>query len=688
MPIVYIDPYIPGAASLSDTSYLCDGTDTTNYNTTSSRTGTYANPFRWDDFQNNSSSATSVGSTGTTLSADTEIRIKGKTMADMSLSLGSCYISGDWLYPATGNTDFATNWTNSQLQGRYLYFSGTNVDAMFPTGVDTFPLIFRNGYTFTNYGTSNQRIYLAADDINVLADAVQNSGFNSASSPFSNVHGIKSGYLGTHALSNADKYHWFNMNGRITKISSGWTSETEQNGYSLIVMTQSDSYERQRFTGSSVHFDMGRAALIMRTNRTYWQFIPQKTGVTHKLGMFHVPSSTSLSSGVYNQSTNVTCITAITTGDDIQIEATGANAVNQVNLCISTLRGLITRGNAGSGTRIKVGSIYQNTYTYTTQLGFVVKENIGAATYEFLNGSSYYSRATSSVSAALTSNRSDYANATHIYPTIVYRTGEPSGHWLANSSENNNPKIGTSFRTDTNAKAYANTLSLTAANWWEKLGLSMNTNYHKMPVQSIGKLLCGGQNYKTTTNQLATTTGITFSSASTVFPPVFGCETNDYDNKPLIIIPNGSADSSCSCLAYNETVNSNEVVVIQGGGDSGGYFYYPIEIQAPTTFDPTSNSLRVKIILSRSSNASSTVVKYFCYRKDDESGDTYVAEVSTGASTISTDQASPTAIVHNVSISASGSRKINSVLFIARFEPATSTTSERLYIHDAYAETY
>lgn len=686
MPVVYIDPYIQGAATHSDTSYLCSGTDTVNYNTSSSRIGSWANPFRWDDWRNTNQSASSVN--GRSILSNTEVRIKGKTMADMTLSLGQVYFASQYLYPATGNTDFANNFGSSDLN-RWFYFSGSNIDAMYPTGVDKFPLILRNVYTFTQYGTSNTRIYVNSEEMQLLAYAVQGAGFNSASSPFCTAYGIKKGYTTAHALFSGDAYHWFNMGGRITKVSAGWTSETEQNGYSLMVTTQADTYERQRFTGTSVHFDMGRGALINRSNRCYYQFIPQKTGVTHKLGYLHVPYTTYVNSGIYLQAANVSCITSLIVGDDIQLETSANNTTDQINLCISGQNGFRSRGNGNSNSVTKVGSIYQNTYTYSTQQGFVLKENLGSATYEFLNGSSYYSRTTSSVNKALTSNRSDYANANHIYPTVVYRTGEPSGHWLANSTEDYNPSQGEVKVTNQNFKAYANTLSLTSSNWWLKLGLSMQTMFHKMPVHSVGKLICGGQNYKTTTNQLGTVAGINYSTTSTVFPPIFGCETNDYDDSPIMVIPDGGGNATSAVLAYNETVNSNSVVVLQNGGTgNGGYFFYPIEIQVPTSFDPSTDSLRVKIVISRTSNATNTVVKYFSYRKDDADDNTYVATSNIGSGSISTDQSNPTAIIHNVSISASGDKKINSVLYTVRFAPSKNLTTEKLYIHDAYAETY
>lgn len=696
MPTVWIDPFIAGAVALSDTSILGHGTDTVNYNTAASRTGTYLNPFRFDDWQSNSQTATTVN--GVTIAADTEVRIKGKPMSDMTTSMGEVYLSGGYIYPESGNTTYATVAGSSDVYNNWLHLSGSNIDDMYPnvSGIVKFPLIL--GFPASATSSSMQLSSTANDnDGRALYNAINEAGFtkfnqDGVAGNFCDLAFIKNGYLSSHALSNGDKYHWFSTNGLVTSSSAGWTSETEQNGYSLVSLSQSDTYERQYIRGQACTFDWSRLFLRQSSRRMYFRFQPMKAGVHHKIGQFMSAQNADYEQRMLNDRAS-TLEVGVMTGKNIQVDASVTGAISQVNLTISSASTLRLNSGVAGTNRMKFGSIYQRATTGTNARGFLSFNNRGTSTVEFLEGSSYYSQLSSANTSALNGDRSDYTPTNYVYPTNLYRAGL-SGHWLSGISSgtavNRNPKIGSLISTANNTSPFTSSLELTASNWWEIIGIRQDTTYSKLPIKDYGYLACGSSNYKTTANDISTVLGITLSTTSTIFPSNFAVETNDYDNKPLIIMPDTAGAAVSAGLAYNETVDSNEVVVLQNGGATGGKYVYGLEVQVPSDFNPagsdtTKDNARIQLILSRSSNVTNAVNIYYFYRSNTSNETINTAVTHT---TISSDQTAPTSIIHNIITPASGLRAINSVLVFIEFLTATSNTSERLYIHDAYAETY
>jgi len=694
MPTVWIDPFIAGAVARSDTSILGHGTDTVNYNASNSRIGTYLNPFRFDDWQSNSATTTTVN--GVTIAADTEVRIKGKTMADMTTNIGAMYKSGSSIYPETSNTTYATLGGSADYYTSWAYLSGSNIDDMFPdvAGIVQFPLLLSFP---ANHSSASWQIGSTANssDGRALYNAINEAGFtkfnqDGVSGNFCDLAFLKQGYLQSHALSNGDKYHWFSTNGRVTSSSAGWTSETEQNGYSLVSLSQSDTYERQHIVGSNCTFDWSRLCLRNTSRRLYFQFRPSKSGVHHKLGAFQTRNDCYYEQRMGNFVGSTLEVGTIT-GYQIQVDASNSGSISQVNLVVSASDNLRLNSSISGNNRMKFGSIYiRSGGTFTDQRGFLKFNNIGTSVIEFLEGSSYYSQLSTSNTAALNGNRSNYTSTnTYVYPTNLYRAGV-SGHWLGNISAstaaNRNPRLGKTFESNLNNEPFLESISLTASNWWEIMGLRQETNYGKLPIRDVGRLICGGSNYKTTANQIGTLTGKFISTSTTVFPTNFGIESNDYDNKPLIIMPEIYGNSDSAALAYNETVNSEAVVVLQGGGDSG-YFAYGLELQVPSDYDPdgadaTKDNVRARLSLSRSSNLSSAPTCYFWSRFGASNQKHSISSV------LSSDQTSPTIISRNISVPSSGLKKINSVLVYIVFRTNSTSTDERLYIHDAYVETY
>ena len=689
MAIYWIDPFIPAALGYG-TDRLGDGTDTTNYDTASSRTGTYANPFRLDDWQSNSTTATTVN--GITIQSNSEVRIKGKTMNDMSDAISDVYASSYSTFTPVNSTG-VTNLNNAYASGTnaWIYLHGTNIDAMYPDGVDTFPIIGQ-----TSVGTGNFSMRTGTGNLNQEGDytglfpAVRAAGFNSVNNPFCTARAMKTGYMeSTHPLSNGDKYHWFNTNGRILKVSAGWTSETAQNGYSIATLSQADTFERQYWVNAqnTTHLDCGRLFLRVSGRYMRWGCYPRKTGVVHEIGALHISDYAAYPKA---NADNVHC--------RVRLAMWWANAQTdynnsslQVNLYLGR-NGFRHNGDGGTNQVFKVGSIFKGDYDHSTnQRGFIWKENRGAYEVQFLNKSSYIelntngTAITDTARAPLTTHALNQTDSIMTYPATLYRA-DTAGHWLSYVSVDTNPKQGGNFEYETSGiNQLSTSIYLTPPNWWEKVSLNMGTTQGMMPVRTIGRLLCSSQNYKTTANTIASNAGIGMGTSNTQFPAIFACETNDYDNKPVTIVPS-TATTTRACLVYNETVGSNEVVVMNGGA-SGQTYFYPIEVQVPTTFDPDGASgvdqVRAKITLSRVSSATNNVLVYYYYRSN--AGYNGIQSIIQ-YSAISTNDSSPTTHVTNLTIPESGLKKFNSVIAYVRFAP--TQTSDTLKIHDVFAEVY
>ena len=691
MAIYWIDPFIPAAAEFG-TDRLGAGTDTTNYNSASSRNGSYSNPFKVSDWKSNSANATTVN--GVTIATNSEVRIKGKTMNDMSDPIGDVYMSNlTTMVPV--NSTGVTNLNNAYASGTsaFIYLHGTNIDAMYPDGVDTFPII-----GFTNVGTGTMSTNTSTGNFNQAGDylglfpAVYAAGFTSSSNPFCTARAMKTGYMTSDdALSNNDGYRWFSTNGRIQKVSAGWTSETEQNGYSLAILSQADTYERQYwgYYAGNLHLDCGRLLLKCEGRYLRWASYPTRTGVTHEFGCLHVSDYSIMPKPMANNVNTVVRLAMWFCNAQTDYNNTSV----QVNLYLGR-NGIRHNGDATSGQVFKCGSIYKGDYDHNAnQRGFIWKEGRGAEEVQFLNKSSYIEMnetgsglLTDNDRAALTTHAANQTDSIMTYPATLYRAGT-SGHWLSGVSLDANPKKGGNYEYQYTSSQLSTSLYLTASNWWQAPTLTMGTTHGMMPVRTVGRLLCNSQNYKTTANTISSTDNITLSSSSAQFPAIFACETNDYDHKPVTVVPS-SVSSSRACLVYNETVGSNEVVVMNGG-TVNRYYYYPIEVQVPSTYDPDGSAgvtnVRAKITLSKSTANFNKVLVYYYYRRGTSA---YNATISITASSISADDANPTTHSQNLenALQASTTRKFSSVIAYIRFSPYAA--SDILKIHDVFVEVY
>lgn len=716
MTVYWCDPYM-NAALADGTDRLCAGTSTSDYNTV--RNGTYANPFSLYDLFNRTSNSATLGTTSVALVANDEIRIKGKTINDMTYALGDYYSSADYNFDAVSGTA-ATNhaaWhagtgDYANADDHWCVFSGTNIDAMFPTGVDKFPMILYT--TGTTSATRLQDYYSSSDytflsESRILFGAARNAGFTTNGNPFCTLRVFKTGYMTAFTeLANGDHYHAMGHNVTM-KYSAGWVSETSQtDGISIANIYQSDEFEYVAIGQGSTgpHYDCGQLFInyghdnttltgntgnaISATNNNKGSYIrgwiePRRLNVTHKFGAYYC--SRYSTNGVFNDNGSVNMeIFLLMGGPRIQTDLTGNDI--HINLGISYTPYLL-QGDGATNQKVTLGSAYFGELSLDSlSVGFFQKVNRGQHTVEFMNGASYYMQNSSGVATSnskyvnLHTNRTGNTDANHIYPNVLYGPGF-SGHWLSGVTSGRAPSAVGSEIFQSTSVPFTNSINLTPTTLVTSKTLDGSDTFGMIPVKTIGVLECTSQNYKTTASTISST-ALTLGTENSNFPTIFACETNDYDNKPVTLIP--SRTSGIPALAYNETVSGSEALVIQGGTASGIYIY-PIEVQVPSTFDPDGsagvNELRVKLVLSKTSSATNNPSAY-CYYRNNTS-----RQVTNPTFTgVSTNQSGATAHTVTLTNASSGLKINNSVFVYIQWIPNNTGVGDKLYVHDCYAEVY
>ena len=136
--------------------------------------------------------------------------------------------------------------------------------------------------------------------------------------------------------------------------------------------------------------------------------------------------------------------------------------------------------------------------------------------------------------------------------------------------------------------------------------------------------------------------------------------------------------------ASKETINSEYVLHLHGSGTSGNSCYYPLELAVPSHTAGTDN-LRIKVRLSKS-NYSGNVGYTYYHRKDDESAGIRAIGSNFPSNTVSTNSSSPSTHTVNLTLSANGTREINSLYLNLSMQ--NSSTSSIVRVHSAEVETY
>ena len=689
MPVVWLDPFM----HISSSFYWGNGTTS---NTT--RDGSYASPFNFHDFYGNSAGNATVN--GSTLAENTEVKIKGKSLSDLTNPLGAVYGSGYRMYAATGNTEWSSNVEASTCPLLIPWNDSLgHVSKLVPTGY-TMAGDFLVMWPYSNFTGSSVR--MDNNETVGLCYAIGDAGY-SASNPFSNTsYQINNGFrINDTAWTSGDKYTMFKC-ANLIKVSAGWVSETESSasGYSFYRQYQSDSYENIYFAGNSnTQFDLARF-IWEDGRRSYPWFFPQGQGTESSPMVHNAPMSIK---GIYWYG----------------YERVRSDYANQIVKCTNWMSAPAHAGSGGileipfssripetqfmdddANTRIRVGTVLSDQRSASANGFFLSLSNSSsrAGTLETMNGATYYDRTNSSATGAFNIGHTSYPMGNILFSVVgtPYRAGDTGG-FLENANttiQTYNPQFGAggSFISSANGMVFSQDFSLYSANWWQttkfNLGETPTIGDH-WPVRVMGVLNCNGTNYKGNTNSIGSFGGLSTTLSGQKVVPLLCFETNDYDQKPVIMCPN--TNTSYMSVVYNETISGTEYLVIQAGGNTTGTgvarSQFPIEVAVPSHTAGTDN-LRLKLEMFRSSSyVNQTLQVRIMYRKDDVSGTgMYEQWAYQTLQTISTNSSSLTTKTQNFTLSSSGVREINSVYVVIDWP--NTTVNDKIYFKTIAVETY
>jgi hypothetical protein len=237
-------------------------------------------------------------------------------------------------------------------------------------------------------------------------------------------------------------------------------------------------------------------------------------------------------------------------------------------------------------------------------------------------------------------------------------------------------------------------------------GREYNTNH----VVSAGTLTCSSANYATTDHKIYfyKETGVIDSqSLPNARPlPVLHFESNDYDGKPIGLIP-CERDGNYSypfhhrvaLMYYNDS--SNFIVFkptnLLTNDTVSEVYNFPIELTVPS-YTQGSDNLRLSVTLSRADvtfHSNDTCKLSVMYKDSTQTSD---MRVNTGSafqiSTLATSTGSPTTKTQNLTnLPASGQTKITSVIGVLTFtlygnSTTSPTNAHKVILQTATIETY
>ena len=708
MTVYWCDPFLHASSQ---------GAGTTD---TSTQNGTYAAPFSLLNFHSLSGTTYSTVN-GVSLSNGDEIRLKGLSFSTLFNDLGDSYFYSDSNYgyakPISGNTTWASNYDS-------------NVDIFAMSGADcadfkpdpdstSQPIVFRTFRTQDVHSSSQFKAYYGNGMNPIFAGLEAKYGSNQSGTP-KHIYQLKSAYLwsGDSTTNTTDSHYYFLLDTSLeVLLTSGWDSETTQNGISLWVFdgskSTSSSNRNYWFDDSTSNF--GKAIQDWRKchialGLCYLQYFclmgdNSTNGTPHSSNDNGI--GTWFASGLYFNYINLGAAVYYSTSNndrtykiDALIEGVTYNYkyfsnrgnvyinLHSVQSSITAYNGVTVHSTIRANMDMFVGSVFCGRYRKLTSNGYhIVNFNSDlVATPTIQDGAVFFVRSQNDGSPTLTFG--DHATegtskptipdgATVSIPGLGFLTGDNS-FYSHSSYPHFEPNVSgvdgllANLSPASLSTTLASALVLSPSNFGESV--------------SSPELNCGGSNYKTTVSNLLVSASQTYTNANPIVGTI-NFEHNDYDGKPIMLLASDTGFKG-GVLCYNDTISSVDCLVVQHSGTVGSHQFglLPLELQTPT-YTAGSNNLRVTMSAAKSANygtASGTI--YYIHRDSSESDGT---DHGNGAFTItSTNTASPTTVTTNITTVPSSGDELNSIFLILKIDFADDTDIEQLYITNIAIETY
>ena len=708
MATYWIDPY------LNTTNHGNGTTDT------STEDGSYAAPFSWSNsqlFAENTNSPTAITTlNSTTLANGDEIRIKGLPFSTLFQNLGQVYFTAYYQNPVSGNSTYASN---VQTAVKLFAYDTTFTNLFAPDGINN-ELNWMFGAFDETISTSQMR----SDQYDVLEQLLYRCGFTNSSGGTANgytypdLYQIKGAYYSiggevTIANGHYGNTHFghFDTNLEI-KISSGWTSETQRGGISLMHYSSGSTYRSlycfnalgaSQLYGKStkLHIDCPELFWIMEDFTYHYDLINAYNGGSTALtasiggcigdGYYYSPYFGHVNDGT-NKTYEVRQVVCDRTTFNYGNYGTNQNtkAYHQYILSkyIPYFYNYFVNGiDCYLGTFIHHQPNYYSAYngffqTSVTSAGtgaeFKSLTLMAGSCYAFAYNNTYY-QDKSTVMIMSNSTTGNFTNTPVNFPTGTDTIYRPSvaGSPLVGMPSTYPPLKGASL----NEESFYVTVASIAINGnkWYSTNLDM-TPISPLQNAPMGILACGGSDYRSAICDINILGRSTTSNGAMLYP----FDANDYDDKPIVAVPHGTHNTNgAPALMYNDTISSVDCLDVQHSRVSGSYQYrVPFVLKLPDSWnnDTSDDVIRVQVDIAKSSSFSATNQFYAISRTG---SNTAPHVIGTNFSVTSTDVSSPDQEQFNLTLSGRNTDpKPTSIFCWITFVFPNNTDNMKYYVTD------
>ena len=713
MTVYWVDPYLNATTQGSGT------TDTT------TRSGTYNAPFHIFDLCTGTSSTPTNTYGNVTFVDGDEIRIKG--------------IAFSTLFPSSNQASAisATNGirANSISSAQLTTFQETSIIALDPT------------QTAALMGSCEDNNVISVAQFTSTTDTASGSYGEAGFGAFSyvmyqkypsgfNMIALDSNYFPD--LTNTDEQHsdneyLFNFNNlsntvSIT-ISSGWTSSLARGGISLVPMLWTARYKNlyvgynnvspiiwdcpelyfismeddtvnSSYKGSYTYFYCNRHRTNL--NQSTGNKLPNSAGhfYTH-VGQNYSQGPVTIDAGKHfghvtyqynNVTSSNTTITFPLIGAEYISGTSGLNAASTANASytVKTVYGTWCVNRHQTTNSVDPYWVYANQGQNHDEIKFETFISAKQSTYNSF----------ASLGAVRSGNIVLPANIT--FGTNLSSTANASDTDFYSSSFLSVFAGTVTPATNSGNPFHTGTVKLTPTGFTDSASfLLANNSYGTITNVHLNTLVCNSQNYKTTDMSHRMNYGSSaFNDPLTqlVFP-IFHFENNDYDGKPISVIPpKYSAANQKMLMLYN---GAGDYLTFQSSGSNPAnlavYYYFPSNVSFPTYTQGTDNLRLSSQISSAGTYASGACgVKFHVYYRDTSQGVKWNSNSGssyTDLSSVSSDASSPTTVTLNLTnLPSSGQQKANAALVVMEFKydssSGTVNSSNLVNLHDLTIETY
>ena len=710
MAIYWLDPFLEATTQ---------GNGTTD---TSTQDGSYAAPFSLLSFRDTVSYNEVSAINGTTLADGDEVRLKGLPFSTLFESKGNVYHSGGayndtdgHLQPVTGNSSFDA--TISTTTSSLFAFQNSDISSYLPGW--SHPLWFVG-----RYSSDSTNLYTAISPF-LWAVLDEQLGYNSASSTGMELFRLKDTYANPIDMGST-QYFWWQMANKV-KLTSGWTSTTAQDGYSIWEPFNSANYKYLYICNSSqskTQFDLERCvcayaprADTARYNNIHSQVWNCGRSSARNEATDHVMFSfcNAHDRGSYyyaDMHDGSTTTYPLVSGDYATYRTQYFNiyASNYENVASDshtfTFKNILMHNmllyKPYTQCTLELGNTYctsvDNNETGKNRAFYIQisSTNSGSKSpINYLQNSVYFmTREGSQSSPILLAAKPDLVGK-QTYGSGLKKPGiAPLDNLTADTSIAGAAYGPHSAGAVTDFTYLADTREVSTNNNWFTPHLSRE-GVNPIVYASLEKLICNSNNYKTTAHNITIERASPATDASGAPQyAIWSAEHNDFDGKPISIIGDPyTIGTSYGVLVYNDTVSSQSVLVAQWSGTTGGsssQAWLPLELPVPS-YNAGSDNLRVTVSAAYDNGGSGSAekIKIKAHHRDATQTDKFRVYTSGDTTISSSNAASPTTATLNLTnVPTSGQEDITSVIVGIRLQFASNTNIQKFYITNAAIETY